>query len=148
MRRRTCSSSATRTSRASTTRCALLRPVYGDDVFGFISSDGVVKIHRHDCPNARNIREKYPYRLISVKWSGEGGALMPVTVRVVGHDDIGIVTNITSIISKEKNAQLRGISINSNDGLFHGELTVGVSDRTALTALLKKISTRQRSSKP
>lgn len=116
-------------------------PVYGDEVFGFISSDGVVKIHRHDCPNARNIREKYPYRLISVKWSGEGGALMPVTVRVVGNDDIGIVTNITSIISKEKNAQLRGIAINSNDGLFHGELTVGVSDRTALTALLKKIST-------
>ena len=116
-------------------------PVYGDDVFGFISSDGVVKIHRCDCPNARNIREKYPYRLISVKWSGEGGAMMPVTVRVVGQDDIGIVTNITSIISKEKNAQLRAISIESNDGLFHGVLTIGVNDRTTLSGLLKKVAT-------
>lgn len=116
-------------------------PVYGDEVFGFISSDGVVKIHRMDCPNARNIREKYPYRLISVKWSGEGGTLMPVNLRVVGTDDIGIVTNITSIINKEKNTQLRAISINSEGGLFHGALTIGIADRTALASLIKKIAT-------
>lgn len=116
-------------------------PVYGDDVFGFISADGVVKIHRHDCPNAGNIRRKYPYRLISVQWSGEGGALMPVSVRVVGNDDIGIVTNITSIINKEKNAQLRAIAIDSDDGLFHGVLTIGIADRVSLGALLRKIAT-------
>lgn len=116
-------------------------PVYGDEVFGFISSDGVVKIHRMDCPNARNIREKYPYRLISVKWSGEGGAHIAVTFRIVGIDDIGIVTNITSIINKEKNTQLRAISIDSGQGLFQGEITVGVADRQTLTALHKKIST-------
>lgn len=116
-------------------------PVYGDEVFGFISSDGVVKIHRMDCPNARNIREKYPYRLISVKWSGEGGAHIAVTFRIVGIDDIGIVTNITSIINKEKNTQLRAISIDSGQGLFQGEITVGVADRQTLTALQKKIST-------
>lgn len=116
-------------------------PVYGDEVFGFISSDGVVKIHRTDCPNARHIRDKYPYRLISVQWSGEGGTLLPVTLRVVGQDDIGIVTNITSIISKEKNTQLRSISIDSHDGLFNGVLTIGVVDRTALTVLQKKIAT-------
>ena len=116
-------------------------PVYGDEVFGFISSDGVVKIHRCDCPNARHIREKYPYRLISVKWSGEAGALMSVNIRVVGQDDIGIVTNITSIINKEKNTQLRSISINSLDGLFNGEMTIGIADRNALGSLLKKIST-------
>lgn len=116
-------------------------PVYGDEVFGFISSDGVVKIHRSDCPNAENIRVKYPYRIISVQWSGEGGTLMPVNLRVVGHDDIGIVTNITSIITKEKGAQLRAISIDSNDGLFQGVLTIGVPDRVSLSSLQKKIAT-------
>jgi len=116
-------------------------PVYGDDVFGFISSDGVVKVHRKDCPNARHIQEKYPYRLISVKWSGAAGTLLPVTLRVVGTDDIGIVSNITSIINKEKNTQLRAISIDSEHGLFRGELTIGISDRAALSALQKKIAT-------
>lgn len=115
-------------------------PVYGDKVFGFISSDGVVKIHRDDCPNARNIKDKYPYRLISVKWSGNAGSLMSVTLRVVGTDDIGIVTNITSIINKEKNTQLRAISIDSGQGLFQGVLTIGISDRGTLTSLLKKIA--------
>ena len=116
-------------------------PVYGDDVFGFVSSDGVVKIHRNDCPNARNIKEKYPYRLISVKWSGNAGSLMSVVLKVVGTDDIGIVTNITSIINKEKNTQLRAISINSDEGLFQGVLTIGIADRGTLTSLLKKIAT-------
>ena len=115
-------------------------PVYGDDVFGFISADGVVKIHRNDCTNARNIQEKYPYRLISVKWSGAAGALMSVTLRVVGTDDIGIVTNITSIINKEKNTQLRAISIDSEHGLFRGELTIGVASSDAISTLQRKIS--------
>lgn len=116
-------------------------PVYGDDVFGFISSDGVVKIHRSDCPNAKNILNKYPYRIISVQWSGESGTLMSVNLRVVGQDDIGIVTNITSIITKERGTQLRSISIDSNDGLFQGVLTIGVPDRVSLTSLQKKIAT-------
>lgn len=120
-------------------RCC--QPIYGDEVFGFISSDGVVKIHRKDCPNARNIRERYPYRLINVEWSGTAGALMPVSIRVLGQDDIGIVTNITSIINKEPGVQLRSISIDSHDGIFRGYLVIGVPDRTTLPALMRKIST-------
>lgn len=115
-------------------------PVYGDRVFGFISSDGVVKIHRSDCPNAKNIREKYPYRIITVEWSGAAEALMPVNLRVVGYDDIGIVTNITSIIAKEKGTLLRSISIDSNDGLFQGVLSIGVQDKISLNSLQKKIT--------
>lgn len=117
-------------------------PIYGDDVFGFISvSDGVIKIHRCDCPNARNIRERYPYRVISTRWSGKIGSQMGATLRVVGQDDIGIITNITSIINKEKNISLRNISIDSNDGLFQGHLTVGVQDNESLNALIRKIKT-------
>lgn len=116
-------------------------PVYGDNVFGFISADGIVKIHRHDCPNAANIKQKYPYRLISVRWSGVSGHLMPVALRITGADDIGIVTNITSLINKEKSAQLRSISIDSDHGIFHGVITIAVSDKNVLSSIVKKIKT-------
>ena len=116
-------------------------PIYGDEVFGFISAEGVVKIHRHDCPNARNIKERYPYRVIKVKWSVKSGSQFIATLRVVGNDNIGIVTNLTSIINKEKSVTLRSISIDSNDGMFQGNLTVGVNDLSALTALTKKLIT-------
>ncbi len=116
-------------------------PIYGDDVFGFISSEGVIKIHRSDCPNAANIRDKYPYRLIRTQWSGKIGSQFGATLRIVGNDDIGIVTNITSIINKEKNISLRSITVDSNDGLFQGYLIVGVNDTTSLNQLIKKIQT-------
>ncbi|MDE6197153.1 MAG: TGS domain-containing protein, partial [Muribaculaceae bacterium] len=116
-------------------------PIYGDDVFGFISAEGVIKIHRSDCPNADHIRSRYGYRLIRTRWSGKGGTEFAASLRVVGKDDIGIVTNITSIINKEKSVSLRSISIDSNDGLFQGTLVVGVSDTAALSQLIKKIAT-------
>lgn len=116
-------------------------PIYGDDVFGFISSEGVIKIHRADCPNAANIKEKYPYRLIKTQWSGKLGSQFGATLRIVGNDDIGIVTNITSIINKEKNVTLRSITVDSNDGLFQGYLIVGVNDTSSLNQLIKKIQT-------
>mgnify|MGYP001149958294 CR=1 FL=1 len=116
-------------------------PIYGDDVFGFVSAEGVVKIHRSDCPNALHIREKYPYRLIRTRWSGKVGAQFGATLRVVGKDDIGIVTNITSIINKQRDVTLRSISIDSDDGLFQGLLVVGVNDTSSLNQLIRKIST-------
>lgn len=116
-------------------------PIYGDDVFGFISSDGVVKIHRADCPNAANIRERYPYRVIRADWSGKQGDMLPVSLRIIGNDDIGILANITSIISKEPNIVLRSISVDSHDGMFQGVLVVAVNDQRQLSALLKKLKT-------
>lgn len=120
-------------------RCC--NPIYGDNVFGFVSAEGVIKIHRDDCPNARNIKDKYPYRIITTRWSGKLGEQFGATLRVVGNDDIGIVTNITSIINKEKAATLRSISIDSHDGLFQGFLVVGVADTVSLNNLIKKIKT-------
>ena len=120
-------------------RCC--NPIYGDEVFGFVSAEGVIKIHRSDCPNAAHIRERYPYRLVPTRWSGKIGSQFAATLRVVGKDDLGIVTNITSIISKEKNVSLRTISIDSDDGLFQGILVVGVSDTSSLNSLIKKIKT-------
>ncbi len=116
-------------------------PIYGDDVFGFISSEGVIKIHRQDCPNSAHIRQRYPYRLITTRWSGKIGTQFGATLRIIGRDDIGIVTNITSIINKEKSTSLRNISIESHDGLFHGFVVVGVSDQSSLNQLIKKLKT-------
>ena len=116
-------------------------PIFGDDVFGFISAEGVVKIHRTDCPNAAHIHERYPYRIIRTRWSGKTAAGgFTVALRVVGKDDIGIVTNITSIINKEKSVSLRSISIDSNDGLFSGVLVVGIGDAASLDGLIRKIA--------
>ncbi len=120
-------------------RCC--NPIHGDEVFGFISSEGVVSIHRADCPNAVHMRQRFPYRVVPTRWSGKVGDQFATTLRVVGHDDIGIVTNITSIINKEKDITLRAISIDSNDGLFQGHLSVGVNDTSALKMLIKKIKT-------
>ena len=121
-------------------RCC--NPIYGDDVFGFVSVTGGIKIHRTDCPNAPEMRQRFGYRIVKARWAGKSeGTQYPITLRVVGHDDIGIVTNITSIINKEDGITLRSISIDSNDGLFSGNLTVMVGDTGRLEALIKKLRT-------
>ncbi|MDE7413065.1 MAG: TGS domain-containing protein [Muribaculaceae bacterium] len=120
-------------------RCC--NPIYGDEVFGFISSDGAVKIHKLDCPNAAHIIERYPYRIIRADWSGKTGRMLSASLRVIGNDDIGIVANISSIIAKEPNTSLRNISIDSHDGIFHGYLVIGITDQRQLTSLMKKIKT-------
>ena len=117
-------------------------PIYGDDVFGFVSVTGGIKIHRSDCPNATQLRERFGYRIVKARWAGKSqGTQYPITLRVVGHDDIGIVTNITSIISKENDISLRSISIDSHDGLFSGTMTIMVGDTGRLETLLKKLRT-------
>lgn len=116
-------------------------PVYGDDVFGFITVGGGIKIHRTTCPNAPALKQRFGYRIVPAKWAGKGGSKYAITLRIVGHDDLGIVNNITSIISKEEHILLRSINIDSNDGLFSGILTVMVDDKQVLNTLIKKIQT-------
>ena len=117
-------------------------PIYGDEVFGFVTITGGIKIHRCDCPNAREMHARFPYRIVKARWAGKSqGKQYPITLRIIGHDDIGIVTNITSIISKESHILLRSIGIDSHDGLFSGMLTVMVDDTSNLEALIKKLRT-------
>ncbi len=116
-------------------------PIYGDDVAGFVSVSGGIRIHRADCINIKNLQEQYPYRIVKARWSGKSGSQYSITLRVVGQDDIGIVSNISSIINKEKDTLLRSINIDSNAGLFNGHLTVLVSDLSSLTSIIKKIKT-------
>ena len=120
-------------------RCC--QPVYGDEVFGFVTSGGGIKIHREDCPNAPQLRQRFGYRIVRAKWAGKRGSQYPITLRVIGNDDIGIINNITNIISKEEKILLRSISIDSNDGLFNGSLTVMLDDTGRLQQLIKKLKT-------
>jgi GTP pyrophosphokinase len=113
-------------------------PIYGDPVFGFVSTQGI-KIHRMDCPNATEMRTRFGYRIIPAEWSGKGTSGYAVALRIVGNDDISIVTNITSVISKESRVSLRSINIDSVDGLFQGTFTIIIPDTSSLTVLIKKL---------
>lgn len=118
-------------------RCC--QPIYGDPIFGFVTVNGGIKIHHENCPNATDLKTRFGYRVVKARWSGKGQTQYAVTLRVVGNDDIGIVTNLTSVISKEDRLVLRSISINSDDGLFSGNLVVQIDDKHRLEALIKKL---------
>ncbi|MBQ3152071.1 MAG: bifunctional (p)ppGpp synthetase/guanosine-3',5'-bis(diphosphate) 3'-pyrophosphohydrolase [Bacteroidaceae bacterium] len=117
-------------------------PIFGDEIFGFVTISNGISIHRKDCSNARELRERYPWRVIDARWSdrdANGKRLYAVNLRIVGHDDIGIVTNITSVISQEKDVILRSINIDSHDSLFSGTLTLLVDEFSRLTKIIRKI---------
>ncbi len=115
------------------------KPIYGDSVFGFVTVNGGIKVHRDDCPNAAELRRRFGYRIVRAVWSGKGSSKYSVTLKVIGNDDIGIVNNITSVISKEERIVMRSINIDSDDGLFHGNITVDVEDTSRLKQLVRKI---------
>ena len=120
-------------------RCC--HPIYGDPIFGFVTINGGIKIHRQDCPNAPELRRRYGYRVVKARWSGKGASQYSITLRVIGNDDIGIVNNLTSIISKDERLVLRSINIDSHDGLFSGNLVVMLEDTSRLEKLIKKLRT-------
>jgi GTP pyrophosphokinase len=116
-------------------------PVFGDEIFGFVTINGGISIHRKDCTNARQLIERYPYRVIEARWSDMEGsnAMFPIALRIVGHDDISIVNNITSVISQEKDVTMRGINIESHDTLFSGTLSLLINGNMKLNRLIEKI---------
>lgn len=118
-------------------RCC--NPIFGDRITGFIASDGAIKIHRNDCKNLRHLSQRYPYRIIRTRWTGKAGSQFVATLKVLGRDDIGIVSSITSVINKTDNCLLRSISVQAEGGLFEGVLSVNISDITLLDDLVKKI---------
>lgn len=116
-------------------------PIYGDAVFGFVTVNGGIKIHRCDCPNAPEMRKRYGYRVVKARWSGKGSSQYSITLRIIGNDDIGIVSNITNVISKDEKVVMRSINIDSHDGLFSGTLVVLLDDTSKLNLLIKKLRT-------
>jgi GTP pyrophosphokinase len=116
-------------------------PIFGDEIFGFVSVSGGIKIHRKDCPNAPQMISRFGYRIVKAAWEASSGQQNICTLYVTGNDDLGIVTNISSLLSKEKSVTLRSISINSDAGIFEGRLVVTVTNTQELDRIIHKIRT-------
>lgn len=114
-------------------------PINGDDVFGFITINEGIKIHRANCPNALQLMSNYAYRIVKAKWTDSDKISFLAGIKITGSDAVGIVNNITKIISNELNVNMRSISFDTNDGIFEGTIMVFVNDTNHLTELMKKL---------
>jgi GTP pyrophosphokinase len=113
-------------------------PIPGDAVFGFITINEGIKIHRNNCPNAEHLMSKMAYRCVKAKWKKEDLVSHLASLRLIGIDDVGIVNKITEIISNQHNVNMKSISFEANDGLFEGKIKVLVYDREHLELLTQK----------
>ena len=114
-------------------------PIPGDDVFGFVTINEGIKIHRTNCPNAVQLMSNYGYRIVKSRWTREHEIAFLTEIKVSGIDDMGVMQKITNIISGELKINMRSISIDSKDGIFEGNLTVFVHDTKQLDILIKKM---------
>ena len=114
-------------------------PIYGDEIFGFVGVSGGIKIHRKNCPNAPQLMTKFGYRIVNAAWEASSNEQSICTLYVSGRDDLGVITNISSLISKENSVTLRSISIDSDAGSFDGKLVLTVKDLESLERIIQKI---------
>lgn len=117
-------------------------PIPGDSVFGFLTVSDGMKVHKKDCPNAIQLQSNFAYRIYKAKWIDSSQEEFNADLRLTGIDDIGLINQITSIISKNLHVNMKKIAFNSKDGLFIGNITVTVKNNTILKRLmlqLKKI---------
>ncbi len=114
-------------------------PIPGDDVFGYISKGGSIKIHRVNCKNAPNLLINQPDRIVPVEWSRQKDVQFVVALRVMGEDRVGLVSDVTTIISKNLKTNIRSITVNSEDGIFEGTLVLYVSDLEHLRRLIERL---------
>ncbi len=114
-------------------------PVPGDKVFGFLTINDGIKIHRNNCPNAKTMLANYAYRVINAKWANQKKESFLTGIHFTGIDDLGIVQNITRIISEQQHVNMKSISFDSNDGIFEGKIMLYVSDTIHLSSLVEKL---------
>jgi guanosine-3',5'-bis(diphosphate) 3'-pyrophosphohydrolase len=114
-------------------------PIPGDEVFGFVTINEGIKIHKTSCPNAISLMSNYAYRIVKARWTGQQKIAFLAGIKLTGIDDVGIVNSITRIISNELNVNMRSVSFDSNDGVFEGKVMVFVQDTNHLTELIGKI---------
>jgi GTP diphosphokinase / guanosine-3',5'-bis(diphosphate) 3'-diphosphatase len=116
------------------------RPIFGDSIFGFVTVNEGIKIHRMNCPNASRLMEFYGYRVVKAKWTQtDGSALYQADIRITGVDDIGLLSRVSDVISKDLKVNMRSLSINTNDGMFEGNISLFVKDTQHLDALINKL---------
>lgn len=114
-------------------------PIPGDDVFGFVTINEGIKIHRTNCPNASKLMANYGYRIIKAKWTSQKELAFLTGLKIVGIDDVGLINKITTVISYEFKINIRSITISSNEGIFEGSIMVFVNDTEQLDNLIKHL---------
>jgi GTP pyrophosphokinase len=115
-------------------------PIPGDDVFGFVTVNEGIKIHRTSCPNAVELMSNYGYRIIKAKWTSQSELAFLAGLRITGTDRVGLVNDVTKIISNELKVNMRSITIDTNDGIFEGNIMLFVHDTKHLEMLIKKLN--------
>lgn len=114
-------------------------PIPGDDVFGFITVNGAIKIHRTNCPNAISLMSNYGYRVVKARWTKAEKLAFLTGLKITGLDDVGVMNRITNVISGELKLNIRSISISSTDGIFHGDFMVYVNNTAELERLIDRL---------
>jgi len=118
---------------------ACCNPIPGDDVFGFITINDGIKIHRTTCPNAAKLMANYGYRIVKAKWTSQKELAFLTGLRITGIDDVGLINKLTTVISNDFKVNMRSITVDSNEGIFEGSIMVYVNDTQHLDTLIKKL---------
>lgn len=119
-------------------RCC--NPIMGDDIFGFVTINEGIKIHRTSCPNAAQMLSRYGYRVVNATWSrNDGQTSFQAAIRVVGYDEVGIVSRLSDVIAKDNKVTMRGFSIENDRGMFEGIIRISVKDTSHLDGLISRI---------
>src|SRR5690606_28279623 len=111
-------------------------PIPGDDVFGFVTVADGIKIHRTNCPNAAKLMSSYGYRIVRARWNSQEELAVLTGLRIIGIDDVGLINNITKVISGDFKVNMRSITVDTNEGMFDGSIMVYVNNTKHLDELI------------
>ena len=115
-------------------------PIPGDKVFGFVTVSEGIKVHKNNCPNAVSMQANYAYRIIKAKWIDSSQQEYFTDLTISGIDQLGLVNNLTKVISNNMNVNMRKISFETDDGLFTGNITVSVKNKKTIDKLIENIN--------
>ena len=121
------------------TLAACCNPIPGDDVFGFVTVSEGIKIHRTNCPNAAQLMANYGYRIVKAKWNSQKELTFLTGLHIIGIDDVGLINNITKVISNDFKVNMRSITVDTDNGIFDGSIMIYVNDKEHLDKLIENI---------
>ena len=114
-------------------------PIPGDEVFGFITINEGIKVHKRDCPNAITLQSNYAYRIMSAKWIDSSQQEFKAILKITGMDSLGLTNELTKVISNNMHVNIQSISLNGDAGIFNGQVAVIVQNNTILKKLIENI---------
>ncbi|RZK65458.1 MAG: bifunctional (p)ppGpp synthetase/guanosine-3',5'-bis(diphosphate) 3'-pyrophosphohydrolase, partial [Pedobacter sp.] len=121
------------------TLAACCNPIPGDDVFGFVTVNEGIKIHRTSCPNAAQLMANYGYRVVKAKWNKQQELTFLTGLHIIGIDDVGLINNITKVISNDFKVNMRSITVDTDNGIFDGSIMIFVNDKEHLDNLIENL---------